>query len=57
MIPMTAQEKFSRLVEFIYQYNDAAVAFSGGTKSSLLLCAAQEALGKDILALTATLRL
>lgn len=50
---MTAQEKFSRLVEFIYQYNDAAVAFSGGTKSSLLLCAAQEALGKDILALTA----
>lgn len=50
---MTAQEKFSRLVRFIYECNDVAVAFSGGTNSSLLLCAAQEAHGKNVWALTA----
>ena len=50
---MTAQEKFSELVRFIYKCDDIAVAFSGGTNSSLLLCAAQEAHGKNIWALTA----
>ncbi len=50
---MTAQQKFSSLVEFIRNYDDVAVAFSGGTNSSLLLCAASEACGKETLALTA----
>lgn len=50
---MTAQEKFSALVAFIRRYDDIAVAFSGGTKSSLLVCAAQEAQGNRIWLLTA----
>lgn len=50
---MTAQEKFSELVRFVYKCDDVAVAFSGGTNSSLLLCAAQEAHGKNLWALTA----
>lgn len=50
---MTAQEKFSSLVKLIYECDDVAVAFSGGTNSSLLLCAAQEAHGKNVWALTA----
>ncbi len=50
---MTAQEKFSALVALIRRYDDVAVAFSGGTKSSLLLSAAHEAHGSRIWALTA----
>ena len=49
---MTAQKKFSRLVRLIYELDHVAVAFSGGIKSSLLLCAAQEAHGRDVWALT-----
>lgn len=49
----TAQEKFSRLVEYIRRYDDVAVAFSGGTKSALLVCAAQEAHGSRVWVLSA----
>ena len=50
---MTAQQKFSRLVDWLYRFDDIAVAFSGGAKSALLVCAASEAHGKDTLVLTA----
>ncbi|MEA4852873.1 MAG: hypothetical protein VB082_01205 [Christensenella sp.] len=49
----TAQKNFSKLVEWFFQSDDTAVAFSGGTKSALLVCAAQEAYGKNALILTA----
>ncbi|MEG0629580.1 MAG: ATP-dependent sacrificial sulfur transferase LarE [Christensenellaceae bacterium] len=50
---MTAQQKYSRLVDYLYQYDDVSVAFSGGTDSTLLLFAAAEAHGNKVLALTA----
>ncbi|MEG0702324.1 MAG: hypothetical protein RR449_01980 [Christensenella sp.] len=50
---MTGQEKFSRLVEYIRQYDDVAVAFSGGTKSALMVCAAAEANDSRVWVLTA----
>lgn len=50
---MTGQEKFSALVALIRRYDDVAVAFSGGTKSSLLVSAAHEAHGSRIWVLTA----
>ncbi len=50
---MNPQQNFSKLVEYLYTFSDVAVAFSGGTDSSLLLCAAQEAHGKRAIAVTA----
>lgn len=50
---MTAQEKFSGLVALMRRHDDIAVAFSGGAKSALLVCAAQEAHGNRIWVLTA----
>ena len=48
-----AQKDFSRLVAYMDGYPDAAVAFSGGTLSALLVCALYEAQGKNGVVLTA----
>ncbi|MDD3520911.1 MAG: ATP-dependent sacrificial sulfur transferase LarE [Actinomycetota bacterium] len=47
------QEKYNRLIEELKRYNSAAVAFSGGIDSTLLLFAARDALGGNVVALTA----
>lgn len=49
----SAQKGFSRLVAYMDRYPDAAVAFSGGTVSALLVCALYEAQGKGAFVLTA----
>ncbi|MBR4201784.1 MAG: ATP-dependent sacrificial sulfur transferase LarE [Oscillospiraceae bacterium] len=46
-------QKYQHLTELLRSYRRLAVAFSGGTDSAFLLAAAQDALGKDLLALTA----
>jgi len=48
------EEKYSKLVSLLGELDGALVAFSGGVDSSLLLCAAVEALGNRALAVTAT---
>ena len=45
-------KKYSNLLAYLGKLDRLAVAFSGGVDSALLLHAAQEALGKNILALT-----
>lgn len=47
---MIAEEKYARALELIKPLGGAVVAFSGGVDSSLLLAAAQEALGDRTLA-------
>lgn len=47
------QKKYQRIKEHLGTMESAAVAFSGGVDSSLLLALAQEILGKKVIALTA----
>ena len=51
---MNIHEKYEELKRIIESCGSMAVAFSGGVDSSFLLYAAQEALGDDVLALTAS---
>lgn len=46
------QEKYQRLREHLMSLGRAAVAFSGGVDSTLLLRVAKEVLGEDVLAIT-----
>ncbi len=52
MIYMPTDKRYELLKERLKQYRFAVVAFSGGTDSTLLLAAAKEALGDNVLALT-----
>ena len=47
------QQKYQQLQEHIRSMESAAVAFSGGVDSSLLLAVAQKILGNKVIALTA----
>jgi uncharacterized protein len=47
------QANYQKLLDIIKEMGRVAVAFSGGTDSSLLLKAASDVLGKDVLAITA----
>lgn len=49
----TADTKYAYLKEYLRGLGNAAVAFSGGVDSSFLLRAAQEALGENVIAVTA----
>src|SRR4030042_6759888 len=46
------QNGYEQLLDYLKKLNHAAVAFSGGTDSTLLLWAAKEVLGNKVLALT-----
>jgi len=48
------QKKYNKLTEDLKKYDSAAVAFSGGIDSTLLLFAAREALDGNVVALTAS---
>ena len=50
---MSPMERYAQVVEAFRQQERALVAFSGGIDSSLLLYAAHEALGDNVLAVTA----
>lgn len=49
---MEAEQKYQQMVEQLKSYGSVAVAFSGGVDSTLLLAAAKEALGEQVLAVT-----
>ena len=57
MSTQSPDEKYSVLLDYLRLLKDAAVAFSGGVDSSLLLHAAPEALGERAIAITAQSRL
>lgn len=47
-------DKYNRLKDYIASFGSVAVAFSSGVDSTFLLFAAKEALGKNVIAVTAT---
>lgn len=49
---LSPEDKYRKLVKFIRKLGRAAVAFSGGVDSALLVFAAKEALGDDAAAIT-----
>lgn len=51
MLDETLQEKYDALLTALAKFGNVAVAFSGGVDSTLLLKAAQQALGANVLAL------
>ena len=51
MLDETLQEKYDALCTALAKFGNVAVAFSGGVDSTLLLKAAQQALGANVLAL------
>lgn len=52
MLSMPVDKRYELLKKELQKYPYAVVAFSGGTDSSLLLAAAKDALGDNVLALT-----
>lgn len=52
-LPEELRLKYRKLLECLESYGRLTVAFSGGVDSTLLLYAAKQALGEDILAVTA----
>ena len=48
-----AIEKYNKLVSNLRAFNKVAVSFSGGVDSTFLLYAAKEALGENVIAITA----
>lgn len=52
----TLENKYNKLIEYIKSFGSAAVAFSGGVDSTLLLYAAKQALGSNVLAVTASIK-
>ncbi len=51
MLDETLQQKYDALLGTLAKYGNVAIAFSGGVDSSLLLKAAQQALGRNVLAI------
>lgn len=52
-LPSTLLSKMDRLRSILAELGSAAVAFSGGVDSSVLLCIARECMGKQVVAVTA----
>ena len=53
MIDQNLDNKYQVLLSHLRQFDRIAVAFSGGVDSAFLLYAAKEALGENVLAITA----
>ncbi len=51
----TLLEKYEKLIEKLKSYEKAAIAFSAGVDSTLLLSAAKQALGENVIAITGRL--
>ena len=51
---ISLKTKYEKLIEYIASFSSAAVAFSSGVDSTFLLYAAKEALGNNVIAVTAT---
>ena len=51
-MPSKSDPKYEKLIHYLVNLGDAAIAFSGGVDSTFLLMAAHEALGDKVLAIT-----
>ena len=51
---ISLKSKYENLVNYIASFGSAAVSFSSGVDSTFLLYAAKEALGNNVIAVTAT---